>query len=313
MTTTSAIEHQLSCPLCDYDLRGQVEPRCPECGYTFVWQDLRDPARRKHKYLFEHHPERNLRSFIRTMIGHLMPRRFWGGLLPSQPSHPKRLMAYALVIVLTALLPTIAITARVMYHVWSYQASSRRTMAMAMTVPLQHSYYKAQFPGLTPQQIIDAHAPAPTFIGVLTHPRVRRDFASTAAGHSIGAIWATCSLAALMIFRISMRRARLRSVHFVRCVVYTADVIVWGNVALALLVGATILAEITLRAPFMRFDPDDGYRVATTIVVVLFILTFIYRLMVAFKKYLHFHRPILTVLAAQFIVALAALNVLLNI
>ena len=25
----------LPCPTCDYDLRGQVEPRCPECGLQF--------------------------------------------------------------------------------------------------------------------------------------------------------------------------------------------------------------------------------------------------------------------------------------
>jgi len=26
----------LPCPTCDYDLRAQTEPRCPECGRTFV-------------------------------------------------------------------------------------------------------------------------------------------------------------------------------------------------------------------------------------------------------------------------------------
>src|SRR5687768_18521450 len=31
------------CPLCDYDLRGLAEPRCPECGYRFTWEELRDP------------------------------------------------------------------------------------------------------------------------------------------------------------------------------------------------------------------------------------------------------------------------------
>ena len=27
---------QLPCPSCDYDLRGQTDPHCPECGRTFV-------------------------------------------------------------------------------------------------------------------------------------------------------------------------------------------------------------------------------------------------------------------------------------
>src|SRR5687768_18578285 len=90
------VGEDLRCPLCDYDLRGLTEPRCPECGYAFDWADLRDPARRLHKYLFEHHPERNVSSFLRTMIGHLRPRKSWGGLLPSQPSRPRRPLVYAL-------------------------------------------------------------------------------------------------------------------------------------------------------------------------------------------------------------------------
>ena len=101
----AADDENLVCPLCDYDLRGLTEARCPECGYTFDWADLRDPARRKHKYLFEHHPERNVWSFARTLLGGLRPRKFWGGLLPSQPSSPRRLLIYALRIAVSTTLP----------------------------------------------------------------------------------------------------------------------------------------------------------------------------------------------------------------
>src|SRR5438874_13435081 len=80
--------------MCGYDLRGQIEPRCPECGYRFQWEELRDPARRRHPYLFEHHPERNLWSFSRTLFAGLLPRRFWKTLLPVQPSSPARLINY---------------------------------------------------------------------------------------------------------------------------------------------------------------------------------------------------------------------------
>ena len=38
----------VNCPLCGYDLRGLVDPRCPECGYRFVWADLTDSTRRRH-------------------------------------------------------------------------------------------------------------------------------------------------------------------------------------------------------------------------------------------------------------------------
>jgi hypothetical protein len=80
--------------LCEYDLRGLTEPRCPECGYRFEWDELRDPRRRFHPYLFEHHPNRNAWSFFHTLVGGLAPRRFWSTLYPTQPSRPHRLVAY---------------------------------------------------------------------------------------------------------------------------------------------------------------------------------------------------------------------------
>src|SRR5262245_35806158 len=82
------------CPLCEYDLRGLTEPRCPECGSRFTWDELRDPAKKLHPHLFEHHPERNLGSFVRTLVGGWTPWRFWRTLQPVQPSRPKRLLAY---------------------------------------------------------------------------------------------------------------------------------------------------------------------------------------------------------------------------
>jgi hypothetical protein len=47
----------VSCPMCEYNLRGLAEPRCPECGYRFAWKDLLDAKARAHAYLYEHHPE----------------------------------------------------------------------------------------------------------------------------------------------------------------------------------------------------------------------------------------------------------------
>src|SRR3954452_19194332 len=73
-----AVGHEVLCPLCDYNLRGLAEARCPECGYRFVWAEILDPRTRVHPYLFENHPERNVWSFVRTLVGSLNSVRFFG-------------------------------------------------------------------------------------------------------------------------------------------------------------------------------------------------------------------------------------------
>src|SRR4051812_30293929 len=78
----SSITNEVECPLCRYNLRGLTEPRCPECGLQFTWAEVLDPNSR-HPYLFEHHPERNLPSFFRTLWAGLRTRRFWTKLRPA--------------------------------------------------------------------------------------------------------------------------------------------------------------------------------------------------------------------------------------
>lgn len=93
-----SIVDEITCPLCEYNLRGLTEPRCPECGYRFGWPEVLDPARRKHPYLFEHHSESNLWSFWRTLAAGWRPKQFWTELNPAQRVHPWRLLAYWVVV-----------------------------------------------------------------------------------------------------------------------------------------------------------------------------------------------------------------------
>ena len=78
MGANGEIDQDLSCPMCGYNLRGLREARCPECGYACEWEDLIDPTRRLHPYLFEHHPEKNVASFLRTAVGTLFRDGFGG-------------------------------------------------------------------------------------------------------------------------------------------------------------------------------------------------------------------------------------------
>src|SRR4029077_14776781 len=96
-----AVEQDLHCPLCDYNLRGLSEPRCPECGHRSTWDELRnkDP---KHPYLFEEHPRRNIWSFVKTCWGSFCPRRFWSELSPTVQPRPRRLLPFLTLLVLVS-------------------------------------------------------------------------------------------------------------------------------------------------------------------------------------------------------------------
>ena len=47
-TSNAAIERDLACPRCRYNLRGLITPRCPECGLEFDQQDARAGFIREH-------------------------------------------------------------------------------------------------------------------------------------------------------------------------------------------------------------------------------------------------------------------------
>src|SRR3954468_9334459 len=89
-----ALSRDVVCPLCEYNLRGLVEPRCPECGHTFDWQDILNAGLHIHPYLFEHHPRHNVRSFFRTLLGSALPQQFWHTLKTTHRPIPRRLLRY---------------------------------------------------------------------------------------------------------------------------------------------------------------------------------------------------------------------------
>ena len=93
----SAISQTVRCPLCEYDLRGLAEPRCPECGYQFTWPELLDADRRAKLFVFEHAIAHHRRAFIRTSLAGWWPWLFWRRLQPQDPIDGDRLRLYGLI------------------------------------------------------------------------------------------------------------------------------------------------------------------------------------------------------------------------
>lgn len=70
---------ELHCPRCDYNVARLPQPRCPECGLTFDWQELIAVADEQvQSPLFEHQwRHRFVRSFVGTVGRALVPPLLW--------------------------------------------------------------------------------------------------------------------------------------------------------------------------------------------------------------------------------------------
>jgi hypothetical protein len=95
-SASPAQDADVACPMCDYNLRGLVDPRCPECGYQFDWPTLLAARADAHPFLYEHHPERSRRSFWVTVLETLQPGTFWRSLQAAHRIVPPRLARYVI-------------------------------------------------------------------------------------------------------------------------------------------------------------------------------------------------------------------------
>jgi hypothetical protein len=304
----SSIAEDVLCPLCEYNLRGVQEPRCPECGYQFAWSELLDPDRRRHEYLFEHHSTHRFRWFRKTLWGGLRPGKFWRSLHPVQLIYPRRLLLYALLVVLiyagcvqvtgvaglagrvhgilalngqrqAGRLPPLAPPGHVQRMVASYGSLDNYKAYLESMYPTHFSWSIVR--ACLPQWLHYVLPSMQVLLGIL--------------------VWPVLSFLALLVFQISMRRARIRSAHVLRCVVYSFDALVWTGPASVLLAGASMLA-----APYAGYDMIAWLALLVGVVMIGHIL---YRLFQSYRLYLRFDHPILTVLASQVIAGLAILKI----
>jgi hypothetical protein len=312
------------CPMCEYNLRGLSEPRCPECGFRFEWAELRDARRRPHRYLFEHHPEANVKSFWKTVAGGLRPWRFWKELHPGMPSRPGRLVLYWLIGCALAFAAVLA---------FAVPLAKTLASAAAQVRLLETQNYSpvTQDPNYLPN-MLDANYPMPPrrefFHWLwLTEPTLRMAAELTA----LVLAWPWLTLAVLMIFRVSMSRARVRSIHVVRCIVYGYDAIVWAALLLivlwlpiALLFGgggppgaampawngaASLVpypnAGSSMVGRWQVYGIADAFGPIANVVAAAILALGALRLVTAYRRYLRFDWPGATVVASQVILLLA--------
>ena len=347
-STAPLAAEPLTCPLCEYDLRGQVDERCPECGFAFTWAELRDAQRDRHPWLFEHGRRRSVRSFGATYVRSAFPRRFWRAVTPANPVHVGRLVVYAVlanaVLAAAALVPLV----RVAIAVARSDMATRSTFAVrpdGSFVGPDPAYarpfaFVGKYPGpgvpvvtLTAAEL-DGLAPrvgSAAYVGQVrdawsadaSRGGVRRRAEADGVAVAVVLAWPWLTLAALLVFQASMRRAKVPARHVLRAVVYGCDLALLTVAAAAVLYGVTIDAPAYSTAYTPGYD-DGPWPLATwvpagpfhwsampvVLAVVLCLAVASYRMTVACARYLRFDRPLLTVLVAQAMVVLAVAVVL---
>ncbi len=306
----AAIGYDVLCPLCEYNLRGLPEPRCPECGYRFDWAEVLSPNRRPHEYLFEHHPERNWSRFWQTARGACRPKRFWTSLHPSQPSRPARLFLYWLI---GAVLVGLVNPLYCVQEAALQAAAANRLRASQASVLYRNPSHRSnivQFYGST-QAFLDRRYPTESTLSYLSkmfgagQAPWRLLFLDFPLLLVVPALWSWLTAVAMMAFPISTRRGRLRRIHLVRCALYSFDPVMWAAFLLAGvfagLFWAAVIGQQTFRYPMVSWGIWP---------IGLAILFGCWRLRAACAHYLRFSWPEATVLATQIIALLASLLVL---
>ena len=274
-----SITRDVKCPLCGYNLRGLIEPGCPECGYQFEWERILHPERDIHPYLFEHHPRRNFRSFFETLFrSPLSASGFWHTLAPAHRVRVGRLVLYWLVYSILALAPAMA---PMLWIAWHFH-------------------------------------PSPYFYLLPLRSRAIAIASEVGYGAIVTAaillsLFPWFNFLALLIFQQSMRRSRVRAVHVLRVVIYSGDTAVWFSM------GACAVFVISDSPDFFEHfgHPFRDLFVARWPMLTLVACAFLamvlvnsFRLWVAYRVYLRFQRALSFVVASQIIVILITVAVL---
>ena len=263
---------QLTCRHCGYHLYGLRETRCPECGEWFAWEDVLDEYRRRKKPLFEYRwREKPIRSLIRTWFWTLRPGRLWLRMDIHDPPSVGPLLLMVLVGLLAVLLALLV---------------SDGTLAW-----LLNSRWGGSYVGGVGWTCVYNPAELPMFIWEsFGNADVYLVMESIAA-------WLLCSLAALLVFRQSMRRYKVRTKHVLRVWAYALPFHLGTAVVLISLLYGLELFGLLRRASTLQ------------LIVPLCVVGYvIWSIRCGYAKYLRMPHSSAVAMTSQFMALLGALS-----
>jgi hypothetical protein len=303
----TSLKREICCPLCDYNLRGLTEPRCPECGHQSSWEELLSELN-KHEWLFEHQRKRRARSLLRTFYNSQYPRRFWRAVRPTDEPVVRRLLMYwAILSSLAAMLLVFRPVAPVV-HVYYAAYTSRQRAAHWIATHANDPLAKARLATAgSLQAYLDTYLPYPPLVQVWQAPG--NFYYKSGAPSEVFTIflasivaWPWLTILALQIFRQTLRRSRIKFAHVARCAIYAADVgllLIIPFMAITQYRGLTsVAAARDLEAFGLLFDPIT----ATLMLACFGVLK--YRLWLALRLYLRIPQATATCVACPLIVVL---------
>ena len=347
----AAAPAEVACPLCSYNLRGLTVPRCPECGFAFAWAELMAAGRDRHPWLFEHaRRPRRAWALVVTWAAAAWPWSLWRTVTPANPVNVRRLVTYwaasnavGVVLVVSAL-ASVAVPAgrrSLAYHAALVSVPGRPGVFARNTDTAYADPISAEVLGRYSPLPWTATFAAQGWAGFARSPQA---VVGVAAGAAVAWPWLT--FAALLVFQASLRRAKVDVRHVLRAAVYGCDVGLLALVATLAVCGPRAFAGPYLDVyryayslsyygrsfttapwwatgglfgpggpaePFTRSVLDRWHVPVAILVLVVVAAAVTVRLTVAYARYLRFHRPLLTVLAAQAIVLLVMTVVLLQV
>ena len=315
----SQVSRDVICPLCDYNLRGLADNRCPECGYVFDWGEVLHPEIVRHPYLFEHNSRRSIRSFFATLIGGMRPRRFWRSLRATHRPVLTRLLLYAFLCAAMVLTLPGATFLRKLYDLSQFMKMQRAAENRWLQDPMGKNYRDRvllTWPNI--DAYLDSKYPAvmsAPFMKAAWNETISVRFSGrTGFGGILAAIpaciavvlWPWLTFATLMIFLASMRRASVRPAHVIRCAVYSSDAI-W----LVPILFALMPTHLPILSSYMwGLGPANISLIAISIAYGILVT---YRLGAAYGLYLKFPHAAGVAIASQLMIVLTitiyALNV----
>jgi hypothetical protein len=269
------------------------------------------------KFLFEHHGGRPVRCFLRTLLAGWRPGRFWRNLKPAMQIMPRRLATYAAIVLLLGILAAMSGFALEVAERTNQNLEQRRQAnAYWASLTPQQKQGMATFAAGNYPAYVRSYTPLPLESAFWQQFPWQRSLLRALPLALLVVAWPALTLATLLIFRRSLRQAKIRFGHVARVVVYSGDVFAFTLPFLLIAAGFSAagwlpLYDVVRQAPYpldhvFHILPGlDDVLLATSLALLLLAG---WRLARAYQLYLRFPHALATVLASQVIVWLALLS-----